>query len=117
MWMRRIELNLMAPVGQFWRHAHPLTAAIIEQHREFGLSNRARAAAAMRWLDGELGNSAFIAGPAFSMADIVAITTIDFARLIGLPIPEDCTKLTAWRARMEERPSVPMPEGYDRRFR
>ncbi|MGC1303018.1 MAG: glutathione S-transferase [Caulobacteraceae bacterium] len=118
MWIRRIEFNVAIPVGLFWRHRHPLTAHLLEQHLEFGESNRVRVAKAMRWLDGEMGSrDAFIAGEAFSMADIVAVATIDFATLIGLPVPEDCEALLGWRERMDERASVAMPSEAQDRYR
>ena len=106
-WIRRIEFMLTAPVGQFWRHAHPLTARLIAQHTAFGESNRERVADALRWLDGELGRSGgCVAGEAFGMADIVAVTTLDFAELIGLETPGGLAHLEAWRARMGARPSM-----------
>ena len=106
-WIRRVELVVMSPVSQFWRHAHPLTAKLLEQHTVFGESNRDQVTRALGWLDGELaGGGPFIAGASFSMADIVAVTTIDFAELIGLPIPQACSALADWRSRMRERPSI-----------
>jgi glutathione S-transferase len=106
MWVRRIEFNVMQPVGLFWAHAHPYTARVIKQFNEFGESNRARWEAAAKWLDAELGKTEYVAGPVFTIADIAALSTIDFAIWIGLPIPEDCANLAAWHARMCERPSV-----------
>lgn len=106
MWIRRIEFQLMAPVGMFWRHAHPLTAALLTQHTAFGESNRDLYARACHWLDGELGSGGFIAGDACSMADIVALTTVDFAAFTGLELPGDCAALNAWHARMSARPSA-----------
>ena len=114
---RRIELQLMSPVGQFWRHAHPLTAHLLEQHRAFGESNRRSVERVMGWLDRELASAGpYMAGEAFGMADIVAVTTIDFADLIGLPVPDACASLKAWHARVSERPSVAMPEAARRRY-
>ncbi len=43
MWIRRIELQLMAPIAHIWRHTHPLTAALLTQYKDFGESNRAHA--------------------------------------------------------------------------
>jgi glutathione S-transferase len=106
MWVRRIEFQLMTPVGMFWRHAHPLTAQLIAQHKDFGESNRERVANAMRWLDRELEGKTFIAGEAFTMADICALSTIDFAHWIGLEIPDDCANLRAWHERVSARPSA-----------
>ena len=40
MWVRRIEFMVMTPAGNFWRHAHPYTAALLNQYKEFGKSNR-----------------------------------------------------------------------------
>src|SRR5258708_20842256 len=40
MWIRRIEFQLMTPVGNFCRHAHPRTAALIHQYKDFAESNR-----------------------------------------------------------------------------
>lgn len=105
MWNRRIEMQLMFPVGQFWRHAHPLTAPLLHQHKEFGESNRAITERVYHWLDKELAHSGYIAGENYSIADIVAQTTVDFGIFIGLPIPEACANVLAWHAKVSARPS------------
>jgi glutathione S-transferase len=106
MWVRRIEFNVMAPVGLFWAHAHPFTARVVKQHKEFGESNRARWEASVQWLDTELAKTAFIAGDSFTIADIAALTTIDFALWIGLEIPDGCDSLKAWHQKVSSRASV-----------
>lgn len=106
MWIRRIEFTLMQPVGNFWRHAHPRTAALLTQYKDFGESNRETYANALKWLDRELAERPFIAGEAYSMADICALTTVDFADWIGLPVPEERSHVTAWRARVSGRSSA-----------
>jgi glutathione S-transferase len=107
MWIRRVEFNLMVPIGLFWRHAHPMTAHLVDQHRVFGESNRRRFESAINWLDRELSRGGpFIAGDQFTMGDIVAITTIDFAVLIGLEVPPSCAAVMAWRENVGQRPSV-----------
>ena len=40
------------------------------------------------------------------MADICALSTVDFANWIGLPLDEERTHLIAWRDRMKARPSA-----------
>ena len=40
MWVRRIEFILMNPVANYWRHAHPRTAALLTQFKDFGESNK-----------------------------------------------------------------------------
>ena len=107
MWIRRIEFQLMTPVGMFWRHAHPLTAALLTQFRDFGESNREAYGRVLGWLDRELADGrAFLAGETYSMADIVALTTIDFATFTGLEMPGETPHLHAWHARVTARPSA-----------
>jgi glutathione S-transferase len=106
MWVRRIEFQLMNPIGMVWVHAHPLTAQIVKQYRDFGESNRERIASAMRWLDRELEGRDFIAGDSYSIADICALSSVDFADWIDLKIPDDCARLKAWHARVSARPSA-----------
>ena len=107
MWVRRIEFQLMTPVGNFWRHAHPRTAALLTQYKDFGESNKAAYSNAQKWLDGELADGRpFIAGDTYSMADICALSTVDFATWIGLPLDDDKTHLKAWQDRVTARPSA-----------
>lgn len=106
MWVRRIEFQLMMPVGNFWRHAHPRTAALLTQYKDFGESNRKAYSNAQKWLDRELEGKDFIAGDAYSMADICALSTVDFAGWIGLPLDEDKPNLKAWHDRVSARPSA-----------
>jgi len=106
MWIRRVEIVLMDPVRNYWRHAHPRTAALLTQFKDFGQSNVARYADAQRWLDAELGPGPYIAGETFTMADICALTTVDFAALIGLPLDEALPQLAAWHARVSSRSSA-----------
>jgi glutathione S-transferase len=107
MWVRRIEFQVMMPVAMYWRHAHPLTASLLTQNREFGESNKPIAAKSMAWLDRELADDReWIAGDAYGIADIVALTTIDFAGFIGLDVPDEAERLKAWRERASARPSA-----------
>jgi glutathione S-transferase len=40
------------------------------------------------------------------MADIVTLTTIDFARFIGVGVPADLRQLNGWLGRVSARPSA-----------
>ena len=106
MWIRRVEFQVMGPVGNFWRHAHPRTAALLTQFKDFGESNREAYAGARRWMDRELAGRPFVAGETFSMADICLLTTVDFADWIGLPLDPEHANLAAWHARVTARPSA-----------
>ena len=111
MWIRRVEFRLMVPVGQIWVHTHPFTAAVAtqafgQQFKEFGAANRKIFVGACRLFDGELGGQGYVASERYTMADIVAQTTFDFARFIGVDIPEDCKHIHAWYERVSARPSA-----------
>ena len=106
MWVRRAEFVLMTPVGNYWRHFHPRTAALLTQYKDFGRSNVEAYANAQKWLDRELEGRPFIAGDSYSMADICALSTVDFADWIGLPTDPERTNLVAWRERVSARPSA-----------
>jgi glutathione S-transferase len=107
MWIRRVEFTLMHAIGQVWMHTHPFTArVVVPQYTEFGESNRPKALAAMKRLDEALQGSEYLAGDAYSMADIVLLTTIDFAAFIGVQMPDDLSALRAWHGRVSARPSA-----------
>lgn len=106
MWIRRIEFTVMTPVGNFWRHAHPRTAALLTQYKDFGESNRETYKGAQKWLNRELAGREFVVGDSVTMADICLLSTVDFADWIGLPVEDEFENLVAWRARMKARPSA-----------
>jgi glutathione S-transferase len=106
MWTRRIEFALMSRIGAVWVNTHKYTAHLGTQYKDFGESSRQRAIKAMHWLDGELKDREFIATDDYSMADIVALTTIDFAVFIGIETPPELTHLNAWHARVSARASA-----------
>ncbi len=60
-----------------------------------------------RRLNDELANSTFVAGDNFTIADITALCTIDFATgAARVPIPDDCENLKRWHTEVSARPSA-----------
>ena len=58
-------------------------------------------------LDQALAESEFVAGDAFTIADITALCTVDFAAgAARVPIPDDCENLKRWHAAVSARPSA-----------
>ena len=106
MWNRRVEMILMPPVGAVWVHTHKFTAALPGRNAEWGESNRPRIADAFAFFDRSLETSEFLAGSTFSMADILLLTTVDFASFIGSgPGPENGA-LLRWHEAVSARPSA-----------
>lgn len=106
MWVRRVEFQVMSPVGMYWRHAHPFTARLLTQFKDFGESNKALYAGAQKWLNAELADKPFVAGETYTMADICLLSTVDFATWIGLPMEAEFANLKAWHDRVTARPSA-----------
>jgi glutathione S-transferase len=108
MWNRRIEMNFMQPVGLAWVHGSPLTARVVKkQLPEMAEQARALVRGAFAFLDTQLAKRAFIAGDAYSMADILALTTFDFAGQLNHLNPEPEQKsLLRWHAEVSARPSA-----------
>jgi glutathione S-transferase len=108
MWIRRIELNFMMPVGMVWVHGSPLTKGVIEhQIPEVAEQYRSVVRRYLDFLDRHLETSEFVAGSAFSVADISALCTLDFgARLNDLPHSSEQVHLSRWHQAVSARPSA-----------
>jgi glutathione S-transferase len=108
MWIRRIELNFMVPVGMVWVHGNPLTKAVVENQIE-AMANASRKVVAryFGFLDAHFAKNAYLAGDAFSMADIVALCTADFgAQLNDLHAGAEHTHYADWLERVSGRASA-----------
>ncbi|MEK1889222.1 MAG: glutathione S-transferase [Phyllobacterium sp.] len=107
MWNRRVELYLMAAITAAFRHTHP---AMIEweipQVPAWGEANRPKALQYMKIMDDQLAQNEFIAGSAFSIADITLLVATDFLKPAKLQIPEEMGHLRRWQAEVSGRPSA-----------
>jgi glutathione S-transferase len=105
---KRAELELLDAISVYFHHATPGLGPHVEiyQNREWGLRQRDKAISGMYYFDSILRQQPFVAGEAFSMADITVIAGLIFAKLVQLPVPAECEALSAWYVQMQERPSV-----------
>ena len=108
MMQRRAESGLLDAVAAYFHHATPGLGPKVEGYQcaEWGSHQRERAVAGMRYLDGLLAEQPYLAGDAFSMADITAFAGLAFADFAEVAIPDDCTHLQSWRQRVAARPSI-----------
>ena len=106
MWTRRAEMLLSTPLMLSVRHAHPALAAIETQVPEIASSNAATAARAIKVFERRLGESAFIAADRVTIADIVAITAIDFARMVKFAPDPAHANVLRWVEAMRSRPAA-----------
>lgn len=107
MWQRRAELGLMISLQNVFRHTHPAMAQLENpQVKEIADNHRPRVFAWLEMIDRELAGRAFVAGDAFTVADITTFVAVEFTKPARLAIPETLTHLARWRADIAARPSA-----------
>ncbi|MGL4439456.1 MAG: glutathione S-transferase family protein [Bosea sp. (in: a-proteobacteria)] len=107
MWNRRLEFGLYTNIAQTFRHTNPhMVHREVPQVAAWGEANRERAQGQMQLIDRHLSDGRpFICGVNFSIADITGGISLDFARVPKIAMPPEFAHLTAWHARLQERPS------------
>jgi glutathione S-transferase len=114
MWDRRVEQEGFASVMEAVRNAVPgLKGRAISGPHDYdqipALVERSKQRIRNFYADfnARLADVAFMAGDAFSVADITAIVTIDFAtKAAGLPIADEHAVLKRWYAAVSTRASM-----------
>lgn len=107
MWQRRMELNVMNCITSAFRHGNAFFADRITQVPAYGEQCLKEAPATFDFLDEVLGKTKYIAGDHFTVADITALCSVDFARVVRLKIDPDKHKnLARWHAEISARPSA-----------
>lgn len=111
MWERRAELEGFATVMEAIRNAAPVLKgrAIAgpydyEQIPELAERSKLRVKNFFADLDARLAGVPFVAGDRFSVADITALVTVDFAaKAIDFPVPEEHVALKRWYDQVSKR--------------
>jgi glutathione S-transferase len=114
MWERRMELDGYFAAAEALRNAVPAFAghAVVGPHDypqipALAERGRARTLDFYRDLDARLADWPFVAGMSFSVADITAVVTVDFAaKDVGVPVPDQCKALRRWHDTVSSRPSM-----------
>jgi glutathione S-transferase len=107
MWNRRMELGLFSSVAQAFRHLHPAMAQLeVPQVAAWGEANKPRALEILGFMDRELAGRQFIAGDAFSVADITALVAVDFMKPARIQRPPELENLARWHQEVSSRPSA-----------
>ncbi len=107
MWQRRVELHLLAAVAAVFRHLHPAMKEMEKpQVPAWGEANKPRALEFLGLLDRELRDRCFIAGDAYTVADITGMIAVDFMKPAKLALPPELTNVARWHAEVSARPSA-----------
>ncbi|WP_299174943.1 glutathione S-transferase [uncultured Brevundimonas sp.] len=107
MWTRRCEFYLSNPIMLNVRHSHPALAALeATQIPQVADYNRVSAERFMKTLDRHLAEHEFIALDRFTIADVVAVVGLDFARMVRYRPPAEFENLHRWFDACRERPAA-----------
>jgi glutathione S-transferase len=114
MMQRRAEAYVLDPVGVYFHHATPGLGAALQAFKspersdrgEMGRREGVKAREGMAYFDDLLSRRRYLAGEAFSMADITLFAGLLFADAAGLPIAAEHEALKRWRQRVGDVPSV-----------
>lgn len=108
MWSRRVEFGFFLRVAHSFRHLHPGAAVLEgEQVEAWGRKNQKLAVEFLDILDQQLAENPFVAGEAFSVADITTMVAVQFCKPARIQLPEQGLKhFKRWLGEMAERPSM-----------
>lgn len=110
---RYMELHGMAPAGEMLRNGSPHfeNRALAGPHPfaqipELVERGRTRLGLFFARLEEILADREFVAGPRYTIADIAALVTVDFARWSKMAPEPGQTRIAAWYERVSARPSA-----------
>lgn len=107
MMTKRAEIEFLDAVSVYFHHATAGLGPEVElyQNAEWGEKMREKAIRGMHYFDSVLRSQPYVAGQAFSMADIAVTGGMIFSALVNLAVPDECTALKAWYLNIQHRPS------------
>jgi glutathione S-transferase len=108
MWTRRIDLYIVEPMLTGFRGSQGFNF-FKDRMRVFPLAAedlKTLAQEKLTWLDGLIAGRDFIAGPRFTLADILLFCTLDFASTVGQPLNPANANVAAWFERVKARLSA-----------
>lgn len=106
MWQRQVEQSLFMAIGMCFQHTTGYFKDRMTPVKEFGVVSGKGAAKYLNLLDKRLGETPYIAGEHFSVADITALCAIDFGRVVYVRINEQHENLRRWYNEVSSRPSA-----------
>jgi glutathione S-transferase len=107
MWQRRMELGLLMPTAQVFRHLHPSMVGLeVPQVAAWGEANKPRVQDMLAVMDNHLATSRFLAGDTYSIADITGMIACDFMRPARIQRPDTLIHVARWYTEVAVRPSA-----------
>lgn len=108
MWTRRLDLNIVEPLGSGFRFSDGLKMFQTRIHCIPGAADDLKKIA-QEWLtrlDRMIAGRQFICGDRLTLADVFLFCFLDFANGVGQPLNPENRTIAAWYERMKARPSA-----------
>lgn len=112
-WHWRVEFEGLLAIAEGFRNGSPAMAGRalsgpddFEQIPALAERGVQRTRLFLRTLDDRLAGREYLAADQFSIADIVAVVALDFARIVRVKPGDEHPHLLRWRAAMAQRPSM-----------
>ncbi len=106
MWQRRCEIYFMNMIGMGFQHTSGFFADRMTPVKEWGALCVEEVSKFLKELEKHLSVTEFIAGDEFSIADITAFVSIDFAKVVGVRRDDTMPNINRWYAQINERDSA-----------
>ena len=106
MWSRQVEFYLFMQIGMCFQHTTGYFKDRMNPIKEYGVEAGINASKFLNVLNRQLEKNQFVAGDAFSIADITTMCSIDFGRVVDVRMKEEHTALQEWYKRVSGRPSA-----------
>lgn len=107
MWERRMEFHLLGPVSHVFRNSHPAMKEMeVPQVPAWAEANKPRVIDFLALLDRELQGRRYVAGDAYTVADITGMIAVDFMKPAKLAVPDEMTNVRRWHDEVAARPSA-----------
>lgn len=104
MWNRRMEQQIMGPIGQVGLHTHEVFADKIEQMPAYAETQVRQLHRNWAWLDAELSDGrSFVCNDRFSIADITGLAALGICDMFGHPVPDGLDNVKRWETVVRDR--------------
>ncbi len=105
-WIDRIMFRMYVPTTHVFRNTAPFWASRLTQVPAWADVQRGVVLEEYAALDAHLAGREYVAGDAFTMADVVAFTTVEFGKLSKLRAAPEHVHLQRWFDAVKARPSA-----------
>lgn len=105
-WLRWLDFEFLVPLGACFQHCSGYFKAHMKTFPDFGQECGKKVVQFFDFLNDHLKTNEHICAGRFTVADINAYVTVQFAKVVDIRIQEHQTHLRAWHDRMDSRTSA-----------